>query len=422
MADPYPVRPVGPDELAAFHEVDMQAFYGRPPSDRFRDELLRRLEFDRSLAAFDGGTPVGIAGVWSIRLCLPGAMAPAAGVTWVAVMPTHRRRGILSSLMRRQLADVRERGEPIAALWASEAQIYGRYGYGAAAWHATFTFRRGEGALSRNAPADAGLRLRIAVPDEVRAELAKVYDTVLPGRPGMFARDEHWWDRALATIEDGLADGDPLRCLLAEDDSGPRGYAVYWGRSRWDEETFLADSTLNVREMVAADPAAAAAIWADLLSRDLTTEFNAALRPVDDPLLYLLADPRRARPRISDGLWIRLTDLPRALALRRYACPVDVVLEVTDATLPENQGRWRLATSGAPDADGAPGLAAGCERTTAPADLVLDVSSLGAAYLGGTRLGALAGAGLVTERRRGALGTLSAAMSWDPAPWCPVIF
>ena len=195
MADPYPIRPVGPDEFAAFHEVDKQAFYGRPPSDRFRDELLRRLEFDRTLAAFDGGTPVGIAGVWSIRLCLPGAMAPAAGVTWVAVMPTHRRRGILSSLMRRQLADVRERGEAIAVLWASEAQIYSRYGYGAAAWHANFTFGRGEGVLDRNAPADAGLRLRIAVPEEVRAELAKVYDTVLPGRPGMFARDEHWWDR-----------------------------------------------------------------------------------------------------------------------------------------------------------------------------------------------------------------------------------
>lgn len=422
MADRYPIRPVGPDEFTAFHEVDQQAFHGRPPSDRFRGELVRRLEFDRSLAAFDGDAPVGIAGAWSLQLCLPGAMTPAAGVTWVAVMPTHRRRGILSSLMRRQLADVRERGEALAVLWASEAEIYGRFGYGAAAWHASLSFRRGEGVLGRHASAGTGLRLRIAEPESVRAELGKVYDTVLPGRPGMFARDEHWWDRALATIDDGLADGDPLRCVLAEDDSGPRGYAVYWGKGRWEDETFLPDSVLHVREMIAADPAAAAAVWADLLSRDLTTEFAAMLRPVDDPLLYLLADPRRARRRISDGLWVRLTDVPRALALRRYACPADMVIEVTDALVPENAGRWRLSTSGAPGSGGTPGLAASCEPATGPADIALDVSSLGAAYLGGTRLGALAGAGLVTEHRPGAVATLSAAMSWDPAPWCPVIF
>jgi predicted acetyltransferase len=422
MADPYPIRPVSPEEFTAYHEVDKQAFYGRPPSDRFRDKLVGNIEFDRSLAAFDGDMPVGITGVWSLRLSVPGAMTPAAGVTWVAVIPTYRRRGILSSLMRRQLADIRARGEAVAVLWASEAQIYGRYGYGAAAWHATLTFGRGDGALARHAPADPGLRLRIAAPEPTRAELAKVYDTVLPGRPGMFARDDFWWDRVLAAVDDGMVDGESLRCLVAEDDSGPRGYAVYWGRLRWDELTFLADSVLNVREVVAADPAAAAALWADLLSRDLTSEFNAALRPADDPLLFMLADPRRARPRVSDALWVRLTDVPRALALRRYAAPVDVVVQVSDAVLPDNQGGWRLRTSPGRAPDGTTGFAAGCEATSAPADVSLDVSSLGAAYLGGTRLGALAGAGLVTEHRPGAVGALSAAMSWDPAPWCPMIF
>ena len=422
MADPYPIRPVSPDEFTAYHEVDKQAFYGRPPSDRYRAALVRDIEFDRSLAAFDGETPAGIAGAWSLRLSVPGAMTPAAGVTWVAVLPTHRRRGILSSLMRRQLADIRARGEAIAVLWASEAQIYGRYGYGAAAWHATLTFGRGEGTLAAHAPADPALRLRIAAPQSARAELAKVYDTVLPGRPGMFARDDLWWDRVLATVEDGLVEGDQLRCLIAEDDSGPRGYAVYWGRIRWDELTFLADSTLNVKELLAADPAATAALWADLLSRDLTTEFNAALRPADDPLLFMLADPRRARRRVSDALWVRLVDVPRALALRRYAAPVDVVVQVSDAVLPDNQGSWRLRTSPGPVPDSAAGFAASCEATSAPADISLDVSLLGAAYLGGTRLGAMAAAGLVTEHSPGTVGALSAAMTWDPAPWCPIIF
>jgi len=423
MADPYPIRPATPEEFDAFYAVDTHAFHGRPMTDKRRAEVMRLFEFDRSLAAFDGDAPVGIAGVYSLRMCLPGAIAPAAGVTFIAVLPTHRRRGILSSLIRRQFADIGDRSEAIAVLWASEAGIYGRYGYGAASWHATLSFGRGDGQLGRQAPAAGpGLRLRLAEPESTRAELAKVYDTVLPTTPGMFARDEVWWNRVLATADEGQVDSDPLRCLIAEDDDGPRGYAIYSGTSRWDGETFLADSSMNIREMVGTDPAATAAIWSDLLSRDLTTGFTAELRPADDPLLYMLADPRRARPRVSDGLWVRLIDVPRALALRRYACPADVVVEVSDALLPANAGRWRLGTSAGPGAAGAPGFAARCEATTAPADISLDVSALGAAYLGGTRLGALGAAGLVTEHRPGAVASLSAAMSWDPAPWCPVIF
>jgi predicted acetyltransferase len=423
MADPYPIRPAAPEEFDAFYAVDMHAFHGRPMTDKRRAEVMRLFEFDRSLAAFDGDAPVGIAGIYSLRMCLPGAIAPVAGVTFIAVLPTHRRRGILSSLIRRQFADIGDRGEAIAVLWASEAGIYGRYGYGAASWHATFGFGRGDGQLGRHAPAAGpGLRLRLAAPESVRAELAKVYDTALPTTPGMIARDEVWWNRVLATADEGQADSDPLRCLLAEDDDGPRGYAIYSGTSRWDGETFLADSSMNIREMLGTDPAATAAIWTDLLSRDLTTEFTAELRPADDPLLYMLADPRRARPRVSDGLWVRLIDVPRALALRRYACPADVVVEVSDALLPANAGRWRLGASARSGAAGVPGFAARCEATNAPADISLDISALGAAYLGGTRLGALGGAGLVTEHRPGAVAALSAAMSWDPAPWCPVIF
>ena len=424
MADPYPVRPVSPEEFTAFHTVDEQAFFGRPPSEAQRAALTRKLEFDRTLAAFDGGTPLGITAIWSLRMCLPGTLAPVAGVTFVAVLPTHRRRGILTSLMRRQLNDIRERGEAVAALFASEAEIYGRYGYGPASWQATFTFGRGEGRLARHAPGPGPeLRLRLTEPEAARAELAKVYEAVLPTRPGMYARNDAWWDRVLWTGEEQKDDGDPLRCVLAEDGSGPRGYALYTAKMRWDEETFLADGSLWVHEVAADGPEAAAAIWADLLSRDLVTKFTATQRPPDDPLVQMLADPRRAHRRIGDALWVRLADVPRALALRRYACPADVVIEVTDDLLPQNTGRWRLVTSGsAPGPDGAPGFAASCEPASGPADLALDVATLGAAYLGGTRLGELAGAGRVTEQRPGALAALSAAMSWDPAPWCPLIF
>jgi predicted acetyltransferase len=417
MATSFQIRPVTEDELPAFSLVDQHAFNGRPDTERGRSNWLARLELDRTLGAFDDTMLVGVTGVYTFQMRVPGAMAAVAGVSMVAVLPTHRRRGVLTGLMRRQLGDVADRGEAVAALFASETPIYGRYGYGRASWHLALKFARGHGALATGVPADPGLRLRIADPPLAHAEMGKVYEQVMADRPGLYARTEAWWDRLTHGPD---SETEPLmRCVLAEDDAGPRGYALFTSEGRWEEGTFLPDGVLDVYEAVTADPAAAAALWSDLLSRDLITSFRLHMRPVDDPLLELLADSRLGRPRISDGLWIRLVDVGRALAQRRYACPVDVVIEVADELCPQNQGRWRLtaATTSAPS-----GFSGTCERTTAPADLVLPVRALGAAYLGGTRLGALAAAGQVTEVTPGTVAALSTAMSWDPAPWCPLIF
>jgi predicted acetyltransferase len=420
---PYPIRPVGSEEFDAFSLVGLHAFQSSPLPPDDRQLVTSRLEFDRSLAAFDGAMPVGTAAAYTFQLTVPGLRTlPAAGVTWVAVLPSHRRRGVLRSLMRRQLADVRDRGEPLAVLWASESVIYSRYGYGRAMWHADFTLYRGEGVLANTAPADGGLRLRIVDPQAAMPELAKVYDAVLPSRPGFIVRNETWWRGAVHDPPDRRQGASPLHCVLAEDDSGPRGYALYSAAHRWDSDTSLPDNSVSVREMVGADAPASAALAGDLLSRDLTTEFRIRGRPVDDPLLYQLADPRRARPRLKDALWVRIIDVSRALAQRRYSCPADIVLEVHDELLPSNARRWRLTTAGAAPDGG--GLEASCVPADLAdaADVVLDVTELGAAYLGGIPVGALATAGLVTERRPGAVRQLSAAMSWDRAPWCPVNF
>ena len=415
----YPIRPVAEDELAGFLAVDQHASHGTPLSERAHANLLARLEFDRTLAALDGDTIIGTAGVFSFQMRVPGAMAAVAGVSLVAVLPSHRRQGILSALMGRQLADVNERDEAVAVLFCSESGIYGRYGYGRASWQAAYRLQRGEGALAPGAPADPGLRLRIAEPRSARAELAKVYDLALAERPGLYARTEPWWDRLLTDLHSDGGSSWPIRCLLAEDDSGPRGYAVFTSAERWDEDAGVPEGVLEVSEAIAADPAATAALWGNLLGQDLLSEFHARMRPVDDPLLYLLADPRRVRSVVSDGLWIRLVDVGSALTQRHYACPVDVVIDVADELCPQNAGRWRLAA----EAGAAPaGFRATCERTTVPADVMLPVRALGAAYLGGTRLMAMAKAGLVTEATPGSLAALSTAMSWEPAPWCPMTF
>ncbi len=424
--DPYPIRPIGPDEFDDFHLVDQYGFNAGPLSESDRQLIQPRFEYDRSLAAFDGSAPVGIALAYSFQLSVPGQeILPAAGVSWVSVLPTYRRRGVLTSIMRRQLADVRDRGEPLAVLWASEAAIYSRFGYGRATWHLAFTVRRGEGTMAKTVRADGGLSLRLAEPSAALPELAKVYDTVLPGRPGLFVRSESWWQRLIYDPPGDRQGASPLRCVLAEDDAGPRGYALYAVHDR-PGDMWIPDELLTVRELMFTDAQASAALWTDILSRDLIGEIRASKRPADDPLLYQLADPRRARPQLTDGLWVRITDVPTALAGRRYSGPVDLVIEVRDDILPANAGRWRLTTETGPGgaAGSGGGFAASCVAAAAgaAADLALDVTELGAAYLGGTKLGALAEAGLVTELRPGAVRQLSAAMSWDPAPWCPLVF
>jgi predicted acetyltransferase len=163
-------------------------------------------------------------------MSVPGGLVPTAGVSWVSVLPSYRRRGVMTSLVRRQLQNIKDRGEPVAVLLPTESMLYGRYGYGMATRHASFTIRRGEGVLAADAPSDSAIRLRIAAPKECRDELEKVYGTVFRSRPGFVARSAAWWDRATR----GPGGQTPLNCLLAEDAAGPRGYALYAVADRWD--------------------------------------------------------------------------------------------------------------------------------------------------------------------------------------------
>lgn len=419
MAAPYPIRPIGEDEFADFSVVPEHAFNSTYPAALDMERGLLITEFDRTLAAFDGTQIVGTAAALTLQMTVPGGTAAVAGVADVTVLPTHRRRGILTSLMRRQLADIGDRGEPIAALYPSEAGIYGRYGYGAALSERDFTIRRGEGTITAPAAARGGPGtgsapwLRIADPQHAVAEMARVYRSVLPGRPGMLARDDRWWNFALWDAPHRRSGAGPLRCVIAEDGTGPRGYVLY-SALPGQRDHGLPGDVLQTRELMAADLPAAGALWAGLLSRDLVAEVRARWRPADDPLPYLLPDSGRARPEIDGGLWVRLVSVPGALTRRRYACGVGLVIDVADDQLPDNAGRWRLL---------APALGyATCERTSDPADVALPVAALGAAYLGEPILGGLAAAGLVTELRPGALTQLSAAMSWEPRPWCPTRF
>ncbi|MCX5378348.1 GNAT family N-acetyltransferase [Streptomyces sp. NBC_00091] len=389
----------------------LELAFGGVAEVRESRELFRSLtEPDRSLGVWDGGDCVGSASAFSFRLSVPGgALVPAAGVTMVGVAPTHRRRGVLTSLMRRQLDDVRAGGEPLAVLTASDPAIYGRFGYGTAAYAMSVDIDTTRVRLSVP-PGTDGVRLRLVDPEKALADCERVYAALVAGRPGMLARRPGWERQAVLDPEAQRDGASPLKCVVAEDADGEVvGYARYRVRPDWEQTG--SDGKVQVGEVDALDPAAYAALWRYLFEIDLTWHVRAFMRPVDDPLFHLVSDVRRVRVRQRDALHVRLVDLPAALEARAYGAPLDVVLEVEDALCPWNAGRWRL-TAGA-------GGSAQCTRTEDPADLELSVRELGSAYLGGITLTSLAAAGRVRELRPGALREASRAFTGDVAPWLP---
>ena len=411
-ATPYPIRTLGDDDWPALLEVDSNAFGGS-----FEQEVLdaerELIEMDRAIGAYDGQTLVGVAAAFTFDLAVPGAVVPVAGVSWVGVLPTHRRRGILRALMTTQLHDIRERGrEAVAVLWASEPVIYGRFGYGLASHAVRLRVPRGPDTLRPDLPVDPDLRLRL-VPAEDWKLTADVYAAAAASRPGLIARDDRWYRRAVSDFPSMRQGRSALRCVVAEDRDGVRGYARYSTKSEWAPTG--PQGTVDVREVVAADAPALAALYRYLLDIDLTRTVELWNVPVDDPLLHWLSSARAASPTLQDALYVRLVDVPTALGQRTYAAPVDVVIGLTDRLCPWNEGTWRL-TGGA---DGAR-----CERTTDEPDLRMSVTELGAAYLGGTELAELALAGRVQPAAGSGpvLAATSAAFATSPRPWSSFIF
>jgi len=402
------LRSLRPDEWDSAYGNLLRAFGGLPEADEERQLWRSITEFGRFLAAWDGDRCVASGGAFSFRLTVPGgASVPTAGVTMVSVAATHRRRGLLTAMMRRQLDDIRSWGEPLAVLTASEPAIYGRFGYGAATFQLDAEIDTVRAGLTVPDGTD-DVRLRYADPVEALDVCEAVYAQLVPGRPGMPARRPGWEKVGVLDPESERGGASPLQCVVAERDGATVGYARFrvkphWGPGGPDGEVVL--SALD-----ALDPAAAAALWRFLFDLDLTSSLRVRGRPVDDSWQYLVRDVRRCRPALRDALYLRPVEVGAALAARTYRTPVDVVLEVEDAFCPWNTGRWRLSG----DAKGAV-----CEPTRDAVGLALSVRELGAAYLGGVSLTALAAAGRVRELRGGALAEASVAFGSDPAPWLP---
>ncbi|MFB4268754.1 GNAT family N-acetyltransferase [Nonomuraea sp. GTA35] len=399
MTATYPLRTIGADELDAWARM-ITTTYGQDWVDGGLRNAAVSIEPGRTLAGYDGTEIVGGASIYGRVMTVPGGTTPVAGITLVAVLPTHRRRGILTAMMRRQLTDLHESGgEPIAALNAAEATIYGRFGYGIASHVAEV---RGEKRLMALRPGtDLGDgTIRLLSRERAQPLLEKVYDTARRTSVGWVDRTGKFWEARLADGEGARDGGTALRFAVHLEAGGEvTGYALY--RSKQD--------LVHVVELAVTTRQSYAAMWRFLIDLDAHTGlvYDGAL---DEPLKHLLTDPRAARTTLIDNLWVRLVDIGRALTARRYATPLDLVLEVQDPFCPWNAGRHRLL---------ADGDTVTCERTRARPDLRLTAAELGAAYLGGTSLTSLAAAGRVEEFRPGAIAAASLAFRWEREPFHP---
>ncbi|MFI8517039.1 GNAT family N-acetyltransferase [Streptomyces sp. NPDC085481] len=402
------LRVLDPAEWDDWFRVLELAFGGVPELEDERTLWKDLTEHERFIGAWDGDRCVGTAGAFTFRLSVPGgALVPAAGVTMVSVAGTHRRRGILTSMMRRQLEDVRSWGEPLAVLTASEPAIYGRFGYAVSTFTARATIDTTRVGLRVPAGTDE-VALRLSTPSEALDACEAVYAKLVPARPGMLQRRPGWERLGLLDPAEHRDGASPRLCVLAQRGGEVVGYAHYAIKPQW--EFTGANGSVAVHQLAGLDPAAEAALWRFLCSVDLTSRVEIHSRPVDDAWQHLVTDVRRCAPSLRDSLHLRVVEVGAALEARTYQAPVDVVFEVEDAFCPWNEGRWRLTG----DTKGAV-----CVRTEDAPDLALSVRELGAAYLGGVSLVSLAAAGRVREVREGALVEASVAFGSPVAPWLP---
>jgi predicted acetyltransferase len=418
-ADTTSIVPLGLERRDELIALDHLAFVWADEPDP--EPMTAGVEWDRTFGVqgSDDTTLRSIYSVFSLGLVLPAgpdgaatSTLPMAGLTWVGVHPQQRRRGLLTAMIRHHLHGLHETGgEAVSGLHASEAAIYGRFGYGLATSGLRLTLPRRP--VLRAVPDSEQVSTRFLTADvEQHSELvADLYARATRRRPGGVLRTQALDERQVRDSPFQRRGREPLRLVLAERDGEPTGYALVRRQVRWDGG--VPDGSADVGELAALDAATHHALWTTLTDLDFITRTTTPPMAADDPLLAMLVDARTTKPTQGDDLWLRLVDVDRALAARTYAHDVDVVLEVQDDLCPWNARRWRLR--GGPDG-------AECAPSNDPADLTLDVRELGSVYVGGTSLVSLTVAGLVREDRAGAAAALSSALRSALEPATPFMF
>lgn len=399
----FSIRLLAEGEQRKAFELLSRALHASWPTDEDWERRAATFPADRKFGAFDDSGVIGVASSFGTELAVPGGKTvPAGAVDGVAVRADRTRRGVVTALMREQLRHCAERGEAVASLHATEATIYGRFGYGVSARGKTLRVHKGRARFRADAP--AGGQVRLVEPDEAHEVIPGLYQRIAPYRPGMIARTEQWWawghprmlDEHLVAVHTG-PDGDD-------------GFVLYKAQDRRTFEQPLAGAALAVGDLHAANVDALVGLWRFLLRVDLVEEVRAPNRPLDEPIGAMLTDPRACEVvRLEDSTWLRVLDVPTALAARAYGRGEPVVLEVEDSFFQDNTGRYRISPEGA-------------ERVDAPADLKLGPEAFGMLYLGDRPPSFLATLGRVDVLTPSALPAADALFATVVAPFCGTPF
>jgi predicted acetyltransferase len=337
---------------------------------------------------------------------VPGGSVEASGLTWVGVHPAHRRRGLLRSMVNDHLVRSRARGELVSTLVAAETTIYQRFGYGLACPSYTMTLSRG--ATFR--PLAGSDELRVRFEDASLERHAPVIRAVAARdqRPGSMMVVSDALMAAQFTDPETLREGqERKRIAIVEDDEGPAAFALFQRKLAWADSNAV--GTGSTSQWAAVTPAASRRLWSVLSDLDLMSSFSASCLPLDEPAVLLAEDIRGLDVRLKDHIWVRILDVPGALQARRYRSDLDLTIEVQDDTIAENSHPWRILV------ERGVATVTRAERDTS-VNLRIDIQDLSAAYLGGTTIDALAGAGLVEETRAGVVSALSDAFRSPVAP------
>lgn len=404
------IRPAGEEEFPAVLELASIAF-GEEATEDDAKAYRAAFPFDRSLCAFENGRMVASSAVLSLELTLPGQVAvPTGGLTWIATLPTHRRRGLLRRLMLAQMTDMTERGEIISGLGASEGNIYRRFGYGPATHFVSFRLDRARAAFATPVDDASAGRFTLLTADEAAAQLPGIYEKLRLRRPGTVTRLPGMWEEFLGDpIPQREGAGKMFHCIHETTPGETDGYVSYRVKEEWAGETPAYE--VRVVELLAPDLGVYRALWDYVIGTDLSTTITCWRARVDEPLRWLLADPRQFKVEaMADFLWLRLLDVPRALAARAYSCTGELVFEVRESFPVSRTTSYALRVETV-------GAGAECHRTEAPPDLSLEIDSLSAAYLGGVSLATLAAAGRVQELRPGATEQADAMFRTGVAPY-----
>jgi predicted acetyltransferase len=400
-------------EAEAFWQPTITAFGMHPDPTRIED-WRPILDTGLSVGALDRAEWVGGASALVNDVVLPGGSTlPAALVTMVGVLPTHRRRGVLRGLMERQLDTAATKGLPIAALLASESVIYGRFGYGPATWSAHLEIDTSAAAFDE--PPAAPGALRMVSKSEALDPLHDAYARCLPNRPGGVGRDRAFWQHILADPKHDRRGASELFVMVHHDATGtPDGAVTYRLRLDFDPAHNLADGTARIVDLFAVSPEVEAVLWRAMLDVDLVKRVEASSRPLDDPIRWRLVEPRQLRTTgVTDWLWVRVLDVAAALSARTYEASGQLVLEVDDPLRRAVAGRYLLA---------AEARQATCVRTDADPDVRLPVASLGSLLLGGVAASSLAAAHRLDARDASTLRLADALFRTNHAPHCSTDF